>query len=78
MSILEELLNHPTRNKSKEEALKGLNKAWKLLGTPDYIQLDNAMTFRGSPRHPRLFGLAIKLNFNTKKPILTDLPELAL
>ena len=70
------VLNHPARNKSKEEALKGLIKAWELLGPPDFIQLDNAMTFRGSPRYPRLFGLVIKWCLqNGIQPIFIPLSE---
>ena len=31
------------------------------MGMPDFLQLDNALTFRGSNRYPRSFGLVIRL-----------------
>jgi transposase InsO family protein len=35
--------------------------AWKTLGIPWYLQLDNELSFRGSNRYPRTFGEVIKL-----------------
>jgi hypothetical protein len=31
------------------------------MGIPDYLQMDNALNFRGSNRYPRSFGLVIRL-----------------
>ena len=31
------------------------------MGMPDFLQMDNALTFRGSNRYPRSFGLVIRL-----------------
>lgn len=31
------------------------------MGMPDFLQIDNALTFRGSNRYPRSFGLVIRL-----------------
>lgn len=34
---------------------------WHWLGLPDYLQLDNALEFRGSTRYPRSFGKVIRV-----------------
>jgi len=31
------------------------------MGLPDYLQIDNELSFRGSNKHPRSFGLVIRL-----------------
>ena len=36
-------------------------RCWKAMGMPDFLQMDNALTFRGSNRYPRSFGLVIRL-----------------
>ncbi len=36
-------------------------RCWKAVGLPDYLQLDNEISFRGSNRHPRSPDLVIKL-----------------
>jgi len=35
--------------------------AWQTLGIPEYLQLDNALSYRGSNKYPRTFGDVIKL-----------------
>jgi putative transposase len=34
---------------------------WHWLGLPDYLQLDNALEFRGSNRYPRSFGRLVRV-----------------
>jgi len=34
---------------------------WHWLGLPDYLQLDNALEFRGSNRYPRSFGKVVRV-----------------
>jgi putative transposase len=34
---------------------------WPWLGLPDYLQLDNALEFRGSNRYPRSFGKVVRV-----------------
>lgn len=34
---------------------------WRWLGLPDYLQLDNALEFRGSNRYPRSFGKVVRV-----------------
>ncbi len=44
---------YPSRSMTGEDALKGVVQFWKNFGIPDCIQLDNALSFRGSNKHPR-------------------------
>ena len=36
-------------------------RCWKAVGLPDFLQLDNELSFRGSNRYPRSPGLVIRL-----------------
>jgi hypothetical protein len=38
-----------------------LVKSWHWLGLPDYLQMDNALEFRGSNRYPRSFGRVVRV-----------------
>jgi len=38
-----------------------LLRCWKAVGLPDFLQLDNELSFRGSNRYPRSPGLVIRL-----------------
>jgi len=49
------------RTKQDRQVASSLMRCWKAMGMPDFLQLDNALTFRGSNRHPRSFGLVIRL-----------------
>jgi putative transposase len=44
---------HPSISKSGQTILDGFWGAWKRMGIPERIQVDNAMSFFGSPTHPR-------------------------
>ncbi len=35
--------------------------SWRWLGLPDYLQMDNALEFRGSNRYPRSFGHVVRV-----------------
>jgi putative transposase len=35
--------------------------SWHWLGLPDYLQMDNALEFRGSNRYPRSFGRVVRV-----------------
>jgi len=52
---------HPSLSKSGQMILDGFWGAWKRLGIPERIQVDNAMSFFGSPTHPRGMGPLIRL-----------------
>jgi len=49
------------RTKEDRHIASSLMRCWKTVGIPDYLQLDNELSFRGSNRHPRSFGLVLKL-----------------
>jgi putative transposase len=52
---------HPQRRKDDGAVAQGLIRCWKTMGLPDFLQLDNELCFRGSNRHPRSFGIVLRL-----------------
>ena len=48
------------RTKQDRAIAASLLRCWKVLGLPDYLQLDNELSFRGSNRYPRSFGIVIR------------------
>lgn len=52
---------HPSLSKSGQTILDGFWGAWKRLGIPERVQVDNAMSFFGCPTHPRGMGPLIRL-----------------
>lgn len=52
---------HLSLSKAGQDILDGFWAIWKRLGIPVNIQVDNAMTFFGSPTHPRGMGPLIRL-----------------
>ena len=52
---------HPALSKSGQAIIDGFWNAWKRMGIPNHIQIDNAMSFFGSPTHPRGMGPLIRL-----------------
>jgi len=51
----------PIRDKSSQTLAKHLAHFWTVYGMPDYLQMDNELSFRGSNRHPRSFGIVVRL-----------------
>jgi len=51
----------PSMSKSGQSILDGFWAIWMRMGIPDHIQIDNAMSFFGSPTHPRGMGPLIRL-----------------
>lgn len=51
----------PQRTKSDRQIASNLMRCWKTVGMPDFLQLDNELSYRGSNRYPRSFGLVIRL-----------------
>lgn len=49
------------RSKDDDSIINSLIDTWIHLGTPEFLQLDNEMSFRGSSRYPHSFGKVIKL-----------------
>lgn len=54
----------PYKGKKAVFATEFLVYAWKEIGIPKYLQVDNEIVFKGSNRHPRTFGDVIKLCLN--------------
>ncbi len=56
----------PSRRKDDESVSENLIKTWKKLGTPDFLQMDNELSFRGSNRYPHSLGLVLRLSLLMK------------
>lgn len=52
---------YPSPSKSGQSILDGIWAIWTRMGIPDHIQIDNAMSFFGSPTYPRGMGPLIRL-----------------
>ena len=52
---------HPGPSKSGQAILDGFWSIWQRMGIPNHVQVDNAMSFFGSPTHPRGMGPLIRL-----------------
>lgn len=52
---------NPCRTKGDEDVANGFLRAWKAIGKPDYLQLDNELSFRGSNRYPHSLGLVLRM-----------------
>jgi putative transposase len=52
---------HPSISKAGQNVIDALWAIWKRLGIPDNLQVDNEMSFFGSPIHPRGMGPLIRL-----------------
>ncbi len=52
---------HPALTKASQTVLDGFWAAWKRIGIPECVQVDNALSFFGSHRHPRGMGPLIRL-----------------
>jgi putative transposase len=49
------------RTKEDDQIAHSLLRCWKVMGIPDFLQLDNELSFRGSNRYPRSLGLVLRL-----------------
>lgn len=48
-------------NREAQSLVAFLVTSWHWLGLPDYLQMDNALEFRGSNRYPRSFGRVVRV-----------------
>ena len=55
---------HPSPSKAGRDVLEGVWNIWSRLGIPENLQVDNAMSFFGSPTHPRGMGPLIRCSFS--------------
>ncbi len=49
------------RTKADDQVAFSLMRCWKAIGMPDFLQMDNELSFRGSNRYPRSFGIVLQL-----------------
>lgn len=52
---------HSSSSKAGQDVIDALWEVWKRIGIPENIQVDNAMSFFGSPANPRGMGPLIRL-----------------
>lgn len=52
---------HSSSSKAGQDVIDALWEVWKRVGMPENIQIDNAMSFFGSPANPRGMGPLIRL-----------------
>lgn len=55
---------YPIANKSAKSIVPAIVDFWRLYQIPDYLQMDNELSFRGSNRHPRGLGLLLRTSIN--------------
>lgn len=51
---------NPLPGKGMNDVLLSIIRFWKQYGFPDFLQMDNELSFRGSNRYPRSFGKLIR------------------
>jgi transposase InsO family protein len=66
----------PSLSMASQAVLDGFWSAWKRIGIPDRVQIDNALSFFGSRRHPRGMGPLIRFCLhNGVEPWLIPMAE---
>lgn len=51
---------YPILSKSGTDITKSIVAFWKSYTTPDFLQMDNELSFKGSNRHPRGLGILLR------------------
>lgn len=52
---------YPLHDKTSMSIASALLEFWSSYGMPDFLQMDNELSFRGSNRYPRSLGLVLRL-----------------
>jgi putative transposase len=52
---------YPIKDKTSESITHAVCHFWNRYVMPDFLQIDNELSFRGSNRHPRSLGLLLRL-----------------
>jgi hypothetical protein len=52
---------YPIKDKRAVSITEVITRFWSTYGMPDFLQMDNELSFRGSNRHPRGLGLLLRL-----------------
>lgn len=67
---------YPIPNKSARSIVSGVIDFWTVYQMPDYLQMDNELSFRGSNRYPRALGLLLRTAIsNGVTPIFIPVAE---
>ena len=67
---------YPILTKSATDIVPCLIDFWRSYGMPDYLQMDNELSFKGSNRHPRGLGILLRLAISNQViPIFTPPAE---
>jgi len=52
---------YPIKDKTAPSVAEALALFWTTYGIPDYLQMDNELSFKGSNRYPRSLGVVLRL-----------------
>lgn len=52
---------NPIRSREVQNVLQSVVRFWQQRGLPDFLQMDNELSFRGSNRHPHSFSKLIRV-----------------
>jgi len=67
---------HPIPSKAAENVISGIIPFWIHYGIPDFLQMDNELSFHGSHRYPHSFGKLIRFVLSQRvSPIFIPLGE---
>lgn len=55
---------YPILSKSGEDITRSVTSFWQYFDTPDYLQMDNELSFKGSNRHPRGLGQLLRTSLS--------------
>jgi putative transposase len=67
---------YPIKDKSANSIVPCLIDFWQNYQIPDFLQMDNELSFRGSNRHPRGLGMLLRVSLiNGVSPIFIPLAE---
>lgn len=61
---------NPVKGKAAEYVIACLIRFWQGFGIPDYLQMDNELSFRGSNRYPHSFGEIIKFALSQQVTVI--------
>ncbi len=61
---------YPTKGKAVEYILPCLINFWQEVGIPDFLQMDNELSFHGSNRYPRGFGKIIRFALSQRVTVI--------
>jgi len=61
-------------NREAQNIVAFLVDSWRWMGLADYLQLDNALEFRGSNRYPRSFGKMVRVALDLQVEALFNPP----